>query len=197
MCSSDLWVCLTSCEKQYYFPELVRDKMDLDTKWKTLKELVKKYTTHMKPTVFYEKVSMQDDIGYFLKMQELDRSWFTIIPVSGRPKLKFDGTVAGKGKKEQRIQALVPLLKQHMLHFAPSCVRENWQGQSEDMMNSFFESEYDLYPFSDNDDALDSLCRVADLETGIMISFPEKKKEKGREKRKINFVDTCDGYIPY
>ena len=192
-----MWVCLTSCEKQYYFPELVRDKMDLDTKWKTLKELVKKYTTHMKPTVFYEKVSMQDDIGYFLKMQELDRSWFTIIPVSGRPKLKFDGTVAGKGKKEQRIQALVPLLKQHMLHFSPSCVRENWQGQSEDMMNSFFESEYDLYPFSDNDDALDSLCRIADLETGVMISFPEKQKEKGREKRKINFIDTCDGYIPY
>jgi predicted TIM-barrel enzyme len=41
------------------------------------------------------------------------------------------------------------------------------------MMTSFIREEYIAYPFCAHDDALDSLSRIADLETGTQMAFPD------------------------
>ena len=41
------------------------------------------------------------------------------------------------------------------------------------MMTSFIREEYIAYPFCAHDDALDSLSRIADTETGTQMSFPD------------------------
>ncbi len=41
------------------------------------------------------------------------------------------------------------------------------------MMTSFINQEYRAYPFCAHDDALDSLSRIADAETGGQMTFPD------------------------
>lgn len=41
------------------------------------------------------------------------------------------------------------------------------------MMSAFILQEYMAYPFCAHDDALDSLSRIADGDTGIQMVFPD------------------------
>lgn len=41
------------------------------------------------------------------------------------------------------------------------------------MISSFIREEYILYPFCAHDDALDSLSRMADTDTGSQMVFPD------------------------
>jgi len=49
----------------------------------------------------------------------------------------------------------------------------NWEGEREDMMTCNIYEKYRAYPFCAHDDALDSLSRIADAETGSQMVFPD------------------------
>lgn len=48
-----------------------------------------------------------------------------------------------------------------------------WKGERKDMMTSLILQEYMAYPFCAHDDALDSLSRIADGDTGTQMTFPD------------------------
>jgi predicted phage terminase large subunit-like protein len=157
-----MWVIGCGADRNFYVLDLIRDKFDLSGKTKTLFSLVQKYTTpHRKPLVFYEKVSMQSDIEHMEYVMNQTNYRFAIIPVSA---------TAPKG---QRIEALEPLFREGRIWFCKDAWHYNWEGQREDMLTSFIREEYNAYPFSAHDDALDSLSRIADIETGSQMAFPD------------------------
>lgn len=184
-----MWVVGRSADKRYYLADLIRDKLNLSSKQKILFELVAKYTNgHGKPTVFYENVAMQADIQY-MEEKMIDLMFrFNIIKASGKPRLTYGTTGQNTSKyKDLRIQALEPLLRAGKLVFADKAVHKNWQGENEDMLESFFTEEYDHYPLSHHDDGLDCLSRIADLETGPLISPPKVKEDEKSKKEKEKY----------
>lgn len=170
-----MWAVARTAEDDYIALELIRDKVENDGKWDMLKELVSKYTIDgRKPRVFYEQVSMQSDIQFFRRMQRIEDYTFDITPVSGRPKLRLGTASAGLPTKDQRIGALQPLFKQGRIRFLRNPPRmSRFEGRPVDMLQAFLDEEYATYPFSKHDDALDALCRLADLETGVMLVKPD------------------------
>lgn len=157
-----MWVIGLGADRNYYVLDLIRDKFDLTGKTNMLFQLVRQYTNrNRKPIVFYEKVSMQSDIEHIQYVMNETNYRFAINPVSA---------TAPKG---QRIEALEPLFRERRIWLCIDAWHYNWEGQREDMITSFVRDEYIAYPFCAHDDALDSLSRIADQETGSQMAFPD------------------------
>ena len=63
------------------------------------------------------------------------------------------------------------------------------------MITSFVREEYIAYPFCAHDDALDSLSRIADIETGSQMAVPDAVSMEFQiraqlESRGLKFEDT-------
>lgn len=196
------WVVAHTCEDKYIVLDLVRDKIELDQKWDWLKILVSKYTNDgRKPTVYYEQVSMQSDISHFEKMKSVESFDMEIKAVSGRPKLRMGTASAGLPLKEQRIGALQPLFKQGRISFYRNMgpKSSNFEKRDVDMLQQFIEDEYSKYPFCRHDDGLDCLSRIADLETGLLLSKPDRPREKAKEEKpkQYDVYRIEDSFVPY
>lgn len=191
-------------DKHFLVADLIRDKLSLERKQKILFDLVSEFTnSRSKPTVFYERVSMQSDIQHYQTIMNQTGYHFTILEASGKPKINYGMTSVGSNLKykDLRISALQPLLKQGKVSFVEGAIHENWKGEQEDMLNSFFEEEYAYYPNSKNDDVLDALSRIADLDVGAQLSGCDineirRKKEKKKEEHTINYFSE-NRYQPF
>jgi predicted phage terminase large subunit-like protein len=158
-----MWVIGCGTDRNYYIIDLIRDKLDLTGKTNKLFTLVKAYTTAMrKPIVFYEKVSMQSDIEHIQYVMNQVNYRFAINPA------------AATAPKGSRIEALEPLFREGRVWLCKDAWHVNWEGAREDMLTSFVNEEYLAYPFCAHDDALDSLSRIADSETGTQMTFPDE-----------------------
>jgi hypothetical protein len=191
-------------DKTFLWADLIRDKLSLEGKQKALFDLVARFTNSRKrPTVFYERVSMQSDIQHYQYVMNQTGYVFDILEASGKPKLNYGMTASGSNLKfkDLRISALQPSLKQGRHRFVDSAVHVNWKGKKEDMLATFFEEEYVKYPFGEHDDGLDAMCRVVDLDVGVqmvgidMNEYLRKKKEAEKHKG-INYFSK-DTYQPY
>lgn len=193
------WVVGATYDNRYLIADLIRDKMSLETKQQRLFKLVNKYTNkRTTPTVIYERISMQSDIQHYQTKMRENKFYFTILEASGKPKLRYGVTGGGNLKyKDIRIQALQPLLREGKIQFVEDCWHENWKGVNEDMLDTWFSEEYDYYPNSKNDDGLDSLSRLADLETGAIITFPSKREPIKRNTRSVYDPYSQKSYRPY
>lgn len=191
-------------DKTFLWADLIRDKLSLEGKQKALFDLVSRFTNSRKrPTVFYERVSMQSDIQHYQYVMNQTGYVFDILEASGKPKLNYGMTASGSNLKfkDLRISALQPSLKQGRHRFVDSAVHVNWKGEKEDMLATFFEEEYVKYPFGEHDDGLDAMCRVVDLDVGVQMvgvdlnDLMRRKKEADRHKG-INYFSK-DTYQPY
>lgn len=193
------WVVGATYDNRYLIADLIRDKMSLETKQQRLFKLVNKYSNkRTTPTVIYERISMQSDIQHYQTKMRENKFYFTILEASGKPKLRYGVTGGGNLKyKDIRIQALQPLLREGKIQFVEDCWHENWKGVNEDMLDTWFSEEYDYYPNSKNDDGLDSLSRLADLETGAIITFPIKRETIKRNTRSVYDPYSQKSYRPY
>lgn len=173
-------------DKTFLWADLIRDKLSLEGKQKALFDMVARFTNSRKrPTVFYERVSMQSDIQHYQYVMNQTGYIFDILEASGKPKLNYGMTASGNNLKfkDLRISALQPSLKQGRHRFVDSAVHTNWKGDNEDMLASFFEEEYKNYPFAEHDDGLDAMCRCVDLDVGVQmvgldLFMRQKKKEE-------------------
>lgn len=159
-------------DKHYLVGGMIYDKMTLVQKQERLFKMVNDFTNSRgKPIVFYERVTMQSDIQHYQdKMNELG-NLFTIIEASGKPKINYGMASTGSNMKykDLRISALVPLFRAGKIHFVDEDIHENYKHEMDNMVQTFIEEEYLKYPFSEHDDGLDCLSRIADLDVGVQL----------------------------
>ena len=181
-----MWVVGCGEDKNYYILDLVRDKMELTERTKTLFNLVRSFTyNNQKPPVFYEEVAMGSDTSHINFVMEVEDYRFEITPVKATT------------SKESRIGALEPLFRSHRIWFPQETIHMNWKGEEENMIKTFVEEEYSMYPLASHDDGLDSLSRIADKETGQNMYFPDmlelqQKERMMLEERGFKFRDVED-----
>lgn len=191
----------TGSDARYRFADLIRDKLTLTEKVDRLFSLVRKWQDgRNKPTVFYEANSASSDIVAIEERMKKEDYFFTIIPVTTKPKLK-SYAISGAPLKANRIMALEPLFREKRIVLVEDAIHVNSDGNEENMMQSFIDNEYLSYPFSDHDDTFDALSRIADLEVGIQMTFPDgdviEEEYFRKEAARRNVDVTQRGYNPY
>ena len=139
--------------------DLVRDKLNADTKFSTLVSLYRQYRPI---NVFYEKESMQTDIELVQIKQEQFNVRFPITPFNMN---KY-------GNKEQRILMLQSRLVSGQLYFCRTAKHINYKGELEDMMESFYRNEYSAYPLCNSDDTLDILASAHIASMTGLVQIP-------------------------
>lgn len=168
-----LVVVALGADGRYYVPDLIREKMEIYDRINALFALVRKWeNSRQRPRVFYEKSAVSNDKSVIDERMRQTGYYFQFTYVSTRPRLD---NAPAKVTKEARIESLSAKLIERRVVLASHVVRERLDGTEEDMMRSFVEEEYMLYPFCDHDDALDALSRIADQETGSMMLPPSRR----------------------
>lgn len=160
-----IWVVGLGSDHNYYWLDLIRDKMNLTMKKKAIFDLHAKY--HPKE-VFYEQVGMQSDIEAIEEDMERLNYRFNIIPIGANI------------PKNLRIEATQPLFEQGRMYFPNQIIHENWEGVNEDMLKSFVEQEYKTYPVGEHDDAIDSLSMVVNKKCTPYLTFPDPISEQSK-----------------
>lgn len=198
-------VIATTSDKRYILADLVRTRLAPTERRDRLFQLVNRWTnSKRKPMVFYEHNSMSSDIAMIQEKQQNDRYYFDIYPASTRPKIRFDVSVAGQSTKEARIMALEPLFRAGRIILCEHTYNMSYTGVMEDTTAAFLNEEYLPFPFAKHDDTFDSLARIGDLSTGVMITFPdsydyvEKRRSDNIRRSKSYAFDIPEGaYIPF
>lgn len=199
---TSMWCVATTSDKKYLCADLIRTRLSPTERRDTLFSLVNKWTnSRRKPVVFYEHNSMSSDIAMIQEKQQQDRFYFDVIPMSTKPKLNF--AAAGMPLKTNRIMALEPIFKAGRIILMDHTYNVSYTGIMEDTTATFIENEYLEFPCSDHDDALDALSRIADLSTGIMLSFPssddssDRRRDNDRKRKSYSFDIPEGSYIPF
>lgn len=151
------WVWGLDPMGNFFAVDMVRERLNLFDKWKTMSKLMKKHPTIKK--VYYERYGMQADIGHYQHMMKEDGVYFIIEELGGSL------------KKEDRIRKLVPLFENYKVYL-PEALYSEVDGR--DYVKEFVEEEYLLFPFASHDDGLDAASRIRDekAECYPPVSFP-------------------------
>lgn len=158
-----IWTIGYSSDGNYLVIDLIRDKLSLKQRISTIFNIHRTYHPNM---IFYEKVGMQADIDAIYMAQESRNYRFDICPIKS--------TIS----KDLRIQTLSAPLENGKFYFPPSCYHTNWQGEREDMLDTFLNDEYDKYPFCAHDDAIDSLAMTQEKQVKDNSFFPSEEEAK-------------------
>lgn len=151
------WVVGLGIDQNYYLLDIVRDRLNLTERAKTVMALHRKW----KPKeVRYEEYGLQADIEHIKFVQELENYRFEITPVGGRV------------SKPDRIKRLIPLFEQGRMYLPRTLHRTNYEGRVEDLVQTFIEQEYKAFPVPLHDDQLDGLARI--VEPDLPLSWPQE-----------------------
>lgn len=143
-------------DRNYYVIDFIRDKLSLTERATTLFRLHQKYDP-----VFtgYEEVAIQSDREHFEYVMEQNNYRFHITPM-------HEGT-----NKQARILSLVPMFEQGRIFFPEHLYYTNYEEMNIDLIKTFKEEEYTIFPFVEHDDMLDCLAKINHKD--IFIPFPE------------------------
>ena len=191
-----MWVLATNSAREYLFVDLIYDKLGPTERRDKLIETVNMWTnTRSKPMVFYEANSMSSDSAMIMEEMKRRDFYFQLIAATTKPRLRLDTRASGSGLKFERIMALEPLFRSHRIRLAVSAYHYNWEGRYVNTIDEWLRNEYETFPYGSHDDGLDAMSRIADLETGVMITFPDSNNAKRnrikeiREKSNIYEID--------
>lgn len=162
-------------DHKYRILEMRRDRMSLTQRGEVLMELHRKWKPEL---VAYEEYGMQADISYIETVQKRDVYEFHIEPLGGSM------------KKELRILRLVPYFEngyksvtdggdgiaKSRIILPTSCIVQDNEGRSRDLVRDFIEEEYVAFPVLKHDDMIDCLARIVDLEEMGLIKEPSLPK---------------------
>ena len=198
-----MWVVATGADKRYYPCDLVYDKLLPSERRDKLFSLVMRWTnSRTKPMVFYESNSMSSDSSMMQEEMKRKNYYFTLVAATTKPRMRLDSRATGAGLKFERILALEPLFREHRVVLARTAYMSNYEGRVVNSIDEFLKNEYSVFPYGKHDDALDALSRIADLETGVMMTFPDNGVSQARRMREIrknaNIYDIDKGlYHPW
>lgn len=145
-------------DKNYYVIDMVRDKLNLTERARTLFQLHETYTP---VGVGYEKYGMQADIEHIEYEQELKNYRFEITPLGGQtPKI-------------DRIKRLVPLFEYSRVYLPKRLTKPDFEGTPQELVSIFIDEEFKPFPVMVHDDMLDCLARIQHPE--FVMDFPSAK----------------------
>lgn len=144
---TSMWVVALGADQNYYVVDMIRDRLNLTERAKTLMSLHRKWRPYQ---VRYEKYGMMADIEHIKTVQETENYHFDIIEMGG-------GT-----SKIDRIKRLIPLFEAGRIYLPHTLHRTNYQGVTEDLVHLFLQEEYKAFPVPVHDDMLDALSRIAE-----------------------------------
>jgi len=151
-------------DRNYYLIDIVRDRLSLTERANVLFKL---HQTYRPKGVGYERYGMQSDIGHYEDRMNRDNYRFPIT--------ELGGIVA----KDDRIKMLIPLFEQGRIYLPERCVRSNYEGITEDLVQVFINSEYLEFPFAAHDDMLDDFARVLDEKLSAVFPHGEIRDPLG------------------
>ncbi len=150
-----IWILGAGGDNNVYILDLVRDRLNLSERTDKVFDLHMKW----KPVeVRYERYGLQADIQHIMYVQGLRNYRFYIREV------------AGNVRKDDRIERLIPIFKEHRMWFPHSIPYTNMEGVEQDLIKTFIEDEYSTWPNSSYKDMLDALSRAE--EPNMPLSFP-------------------------
>lgn len=161
--------------------DMIRDKIGLEQKFISLASFVQRYNP---VRIYYEQVSMQQDISSLEMLMDKYHTRFALIP--------FNPTKWGD--KGARIEKLRNKFEYQQVYLPESCVHANFDGTNEDMISTFYYDEYLGYPTVMHDDALDCLSSANLLYTDGELQAPVNQtlSRKIREREALD-----DDYSPF
>lgn len=138
-----------AADRNYYLIDMIRDRLNLTERARTLFYLHQKYRPLM---TGYEKYGLQSDIEHFNYVMEQNAYRFPIIELGGSM------------PKNDRIRRLVPIFESGRLYIPDHIAYTDYEGHYLNLSKIFTEDEYEPFPVSAHDDMLDALSRVMDPE---------------------------------
>ena len=174
-----MWVVGCGSDNNYYVLDIVRDRLNLEERTRTLFRLHRKW----RPLeVRYEKYGMQADIQHMMYVQGKERYRFHIrkVPAKGQAGIR----------KDDRIERLIPLFKEHRIWLPRSLWYKNTEEVRVDLVHAFIEQEFGTWPNASYKDMLDALSRID--EPGMPPTFPLPddyyKKAFAEDRRKGRYM---------
>lgn len=159
-------------DRNYYILDIVRDRLNLTERWKTLLGLHKRWTVNDVPPQFvgYEKIGADSDIEFFNNEMMRENYNFHIEPMNASKPLQ----------KEVRIEKLVPLFEARRVYL-PSYgfIKTDTEGFPRDLVKSFVEEEYKPFPVAKHDDMLDTLAQICDPH--FYVPFPRFREDAHKD----------------
>lgn len=157
--NSVFWVIGLDAMDNFYVIDLIADKLTLVQRCRTLFHLHRTYSPR---TVFYESVGMQADTEYIQEEMNRINYRFALVPF---------GQTQDKG---MRMEALIPYFEAGRIFLPEHRIHRNWQGQDEDMIQTFVEDEYLAFPHMTHDDRLDDLANITRADIASQLSRPDR-----------------------
>lgn len=154
---TSMWVVGLGSDGNYYILDAVRDRLNLTQRGRLVMDLHRKWKPH---EVRYEKYGIMADIQYIETLQESENYRFAITEV------------AGQTPKNDRIRRLIPLFEKGQIYLPLRLHRTNYEGKSEDLIETFLNDEFKAFPVSAHDDMLDALARIA--EPDLPLAWPSE-----------------------
>ncbi len=154
------WVVGLSSDQRIYVLDILRDRLNLQQRTKTLFEWHRKYSPI---ETRYEKYGKDSDIEHVLGEQKKQNYRFEIKEVGGRT------------SKNDRIKRLIPYFEQSRIVLPRTLHYTGYDGKTRDLVHDFVEQEYLGFPVGVHDDMLDALARL--LEPDLPLLWPMKKKK--------------------
>ena len=158
------WAIGLGPDRKVYVHDIIRDRLSLTERSELLIRWHRKYQPI---AVGYEQYGMQADIEHILYEQNEQNYRFDITPLGG-----------GMNKLD-RIRRLIPWFEQGRIYLPPTLVKANYEGRSQDLVQSFINDEYRAFPVAAHDDMLDALARF--LDEDMPIAFPAPLPEEDDE----------------
>lgn len=151
------WAVGLGQDRNYYVLDITRDRLNLTQRARLAIDWHRKRHPQQ---VRYEKYGLMADVEHIKTTQESENYRFDIIEVGGRV------------SKPDRIKRLIPLFEQGRIYLPRSLHKTNYEGRTEDLVETFVEQEYKAFPVAIHDDMLDALARIA--EPDLPLVWPEE-----------------------
>lgn len=151
--------------------DIIRDKIGLEEKFSALTNILRVYHPIR---IYYEQISMQQDISSMEMLMDKYHTRFAITPFNP---MKW-------GDKTARIEKLKAKWQMGGVWMPRTCFHVNFEGNSEDVSQVFFQEEFLGYPSIPHDDALDALASANLLLTERQLQIPQIQMDMKNAKTK-------------
>lgn len=156
-------------DQNYYVLDIVRDRLNLAERMKTLFDLHQKWSDaglKIKQTR-YERYGLLSDVESIKSKMDRDNYRFELVEVGGIT------------SKLDRIRRLIPIFEQGRMLLPKTLHKTNWEKVPIDLVRAFVEEEYAAFPVGLHDDLMDALARIC--EPDLKLVWPKKEKVKPAE----------------